>query len=98
MEIDRLIDVLHRIAESQEQLLLELRQRMPVIGTSSSDVPEKILLTRQEVQDYLKICETTYKRRVRQGKLKPMKIAGGDHFYKHELEAALAESKRRGKI
>ena len=55
-------------------------------------------LTRQEVKDYLGISESTYKRKVKEGRLKPMKMPGGDRFYKHQLMDELEESKRRGRV
>ncbi len=60
-------------------------------------LPEQAL-TRQEVKDYLGISESTYKRKVREGALKPMKLPGGDRFYKHQLVDELQESKRRGRV
>ncbi|WP_200926442.1 AlpA family transcriptional regulator [Pedobacter sp. Leaf41] len=54
-------------------------------------------MTRQEVKAYLKISESTYKRKVKDGTLRPIKMPGGDRFYKHELLAAFNESHRRGR-
>jgi len=55
-------------------------------------------MTRQEVKDYLKISESTYKRKVKQGVLTPLKMPGGDRFYRFQLEDELKESVRRGRI
>ncbi|WP_443945085.1 helix-turn-helix transcriptional regulator [Pedobacter sp. AW1-32] len=56
------------------------------------------LLTRQQVKDFLKISESTYKRKVKDGTLKPMKMPGGDLFYQTDLFEELAESKRKGRM
>ncbi|UKT63262.1 DNA-binding protein [Pedobacter mucosus] len=55
-------------------------------------------MTRQQVKDYLKISESTYKRKVKDGTLNPIKMPGGDRFYKSELIFAFCESKNRGRI
>ena len=48
-------------------------------------------------KDYLNISESTYKRKVKDGTLKPIKMPGGDRFYKRELLAAFQGSHRRGR-
>lgn len=55
-------------------------------------------LTRQQVKDYLNISESTYKRKVKDGTLKPIKLPGGDRFYLKDLLAAYMESQRKGRI
>lgn len=60
--------------------------------------PNEEQMTRQEVKDYLKISESTYKRKVKDGTLKPIKMPGGDRFYKRDLLAAFIESKQRGRL
>jgi ABC-type siderophore export system fused ATPase/permease subunit len=55
-------------------------------------------LTRQQVKDYLKISESTYKRKVKDGTLKPIKLPGGDRFYLKDLLAAYVESQQKGRI
>jgi hypothetical protein len=54
--------------------------------------------TRQQVKDYLNISESTYKRKVKDGTLKPVKLPGGDRFYLKDLLAAYLESQRKGRI
>ena len=63
-------------------------------GTLVFDVDPQ--MNRQEVKDYLGI-ERTYKRMVKQGRLMPMKLPGGDKFYKSGLLAEFMESRRRGR-
>ena len=88
--IDELINLLFKIYlilqyyhEHQEKFL--------------SSFPQQ-LFTRQEVKDYLGISESTYKRKVKDGSLKPTKMPGGDRFFKHQLLDEFEESKRRGRI
>jgi len=89
-KIDELINLLYKI-----YLILQYYHdhREKLISTLNEQ-----RLTRQEVKDYLGISESTYKRKVRDGSLKPMKLPGGDRFYKHQLEDQFEESKRRGRI
>ncbi|MES2653379.1 MAG: helix-turn-helix domain-containing protein [Bacteroidota bacterium] len=56
------------------------------------------LMNRLQVQDYLDISRTTYNRKVKEGKLKPMRLPGGHKYYKHDLLTEYNESKRRGRI
>ncbi|MFD2285957.1 DNA-binding protein [Pedobacter petrophilus] len=44
--------------------------------------PDDQQLNRQQVKEYLGISESTYKRKVREGALHPMKLPGGDNFIK----------------
>ena len=53
------------------------------------------LMTRQDVQEYLNISETTYKLQVKMGLLKPMIMPGGHRYRKCDLDKARAESVRR---
>lgn len=101
MENDLLIlKALHRLIELHEEMLVLMKTSPSSVSKSQLQSLEANaeLLTRQEVQEYLSIGETTYKRKVKEGVLKPMKMPGGDRFYKHELDAAFKESIRRGRI
>ncbi|MBB6239499.1 ABC-type siderophore export system fused ATPase/permease subunit [Pedobacter sp. AK013] len=55
-------------------------------------------LTHQQVKDYLNISESTYKRKVKDGTLRPVKLPGGDRFYLKDLLAAYLESRQKGRI
>ncbi|MCX2432346.1 MULTISPECIES: helix-turn-helix domain-containing protein [unclassified Pedobacter] len=88
-KIDTLIKILYNI-----YLLLK---ENPGLLSPPRSCNTDVQLTRQEVKDYLKISETTYKRKVKDGTLKPIKMPGGDRFYKSELLAAFEESHRRGR-
>ena len=89
-KIDELINLLYKIYlmlqnfhEHQEKYLSTVHEQH---------------LTRQEVKDYLGISESTYKRKVKDGSLKPIKMPGGDRFSKNQLMTEFEESKRRGRI
>ncbi|AZI26689.1 DNA-binding protein [Pedobacter sp. G11] len=88
--LDKLLDVLVKI--------YEIIQMIYTINYGKVNLPEDQLLSRQEVKDYLGISESTYKRKVKNGQLRPYKFPGGDRFYKSELREELKESKRRGRV
>ena len=89
--MDALLDILSKIYQ-----ILVLVYNTKYHGNLAFD--EDPQMNRQEVMDYLGISESTYKRMVRQGRLKPMKLPGGDKFYKSELLSEFKESKRRGRV
>jgi len=88
-KIDTLIKILYKI-----YLLLKNQDfSLPLTDYSNEEQ-----MTRQEVKDYLKISESTYKRKVKDGTLKPIKMPGGDRFYKKELLTAFLESRQKGRF
>lgn len=89
-KLDRLLEVLEKT--------YEIIQLFYTNSYGHLRLPEDELLDRQEVKDYLGISESTYKRKVRDGNLKPQKFPGGDRFYKSELKRELKESRRKGRI
>jgi DNA-directed RNA polymerase specialized sigma subunit len=89
-KLDALLDILQKI--------YEIIQLIYSKNYGQLSLPEDHLLTRQEVIDYLGISESTYKRKVKSGILKPQKLPGGDRYYKSELRQEFLESKRRGRI
>lgn len=90
-KIDALLDILSKIYQ-----VLVLVYNSKYHGSLAFD--EDPQMDRQEVKDYLGISESTYKRKVREGKLRPLKSPGGDKFYKSELLDEYKESKRRGRV
>jgi hypothetical protein len=93
----QILKAIFRIVELLEGILAELSAISRYLSSHAFQDDEK-LMTRQEVQDYLKIGETTYKKHVRNGLLKPMKMPGGHRFLKRDLDAAYLESVRRGRV
>jgi len=90
------LDTLVEIATEQLHIMQQLVDRNKLLLIDLEQ--ESVLMSKEEVLAYLNISESTYKRRVKEGILKPMRLGGGDMFYKEDLKEALWESKRRGKI
>ncbi|MGK9118022.1 helix-turn-helix transcriptional regulator [Olivibacter jilunii] len=90
------LQTLVEIADEQLQIMRHLKEQSMSYGSKHN--ADSTLMTKQEVLAYLNISDSTYKRRVREGLLKPMRLGGGDVFYKEDLQQALWESKRKGKI
>lgn len=87
-KIDTLVEILYKI-----YLLLKDNPNFQQL----QQLPPEEMMTRQQVKDYLCISESTYKRKVKDGTLAPLKMPGGDRFHKTTLLAAFEESKRRGR-
>jgi hypothetical protein len=90
-KIDALLDVLSKIYQ-----ILVLVYNSKYHGSLVFE--EDRQMDRQEVKDYLGISESTYKRKVKEGVLKPQKLPGGDKYYKSQLLSEFKESKRRGRV
>jgi len=90
-KIDTLIKILYNIYQL-------LKNHQNLAWSTPYPLLDEEQMTRQEVKDYLKISESTYKRKVKDGTLKPIKMPGGDRFYKRELLAAFQESYRKGRL
>ncbi|MCX3265637.1 helix-turn-helix transcriptional regulator [Pedobacter agri] len=88
-KIDTLIELLYKIY----LIIRNLHLSFP----SSNNAVEN-LMTRQQVKDFLGISESTYKRKVKDGTLRPIKMPGGDRYFRNELLTEFEESKRRGRI
>lgn len=90
-KIDALLDVLSKIY----QLLVLVHNKSPHGNPIYDEDPP---MSRQQVKDYLGISESTYKRKVREGVLRPRKLPGGDRFFKSQLLGEYRESRRRGRV
>jgi len=90
-QIDALVAILSNILA-----LLNTVFKNRLVDFKEADSGEQ--MTRQEVKDYLGISESTYKRKVADGTLKPMRMPGGHRFRKADLFGQFMESKRRGRI
>ncbi len=84
------------------QLLREIRNAlMSIIDQYANDksLDKKIrLYSKQEVLDMMNMTEITYRRNLKKGLLKPIRIAGVDLYFKEDLIAAMNESRRKGKL
>ncbi|WP_090991789.1 helix-turn-helix domain-containing protein [Pedobacter insulae] len=89
-----------QVLELLREILTELRRPLPIIDSPSPITPEinDEMLTRQQVIAYLRISDSTYRRKVKDGTLRPMKMPGGNRFYKSDLNSAFMESINRGRI
>ncbi|MGF1925998.1 MAG: helix-turn-helix transcriptional regulator [Bacteroidia bacterium] len=89
-----LLQIVELLAEISHSLKNQPNPYEPIAPPRNNEE----LLTRQQVKEFLNIEETTYKRKVKAGILKPIKMPGGDRFYKSDLIDAYNESIRRGRI
>jgi len=89
--MDALLDLLSKIYQ-----ILVLVYNSKYHGTLVFE--EDLQMNRQEVKDYLGISKRTCKRMVKQGRLKPIKLPGGNTFYKSEFLVEYKESRRRGRV
>jgi len=56
------------------------------------------LLDKYQVMRKLQISDTTYRRHIKKGLLRPRRIGGTDYFYERDIVDALEESRRKGRI
>ena len=66
--------------------------------TEISSLSERKLWTQREVMEYLSISLSTYKRRVKEGLLKPMTLTGDDRYFEEDLTEAMERSRIKGKV
>lgn len=76
--------------------------QLSLIAANTKPLATSPLLTqrkiyKQEAVEKLGISDRTYERRKAEGRLKPRGM-GHDFFYPEDLEEALAESRRKGKV
>lgn len=82
------------------QLLKDIYQLLSEIKTiylRNKKEIDKPLLTKVDVIRLLNISDTTYRRYVRAGRLKPMKLHGIDMYQEDDLLQELEESRRKGR-
>ena len=99
-----LITLIDKIEKLTETLLL-ICQLLTVLTTVSRGVKKRMvslserkLWTHLEVMDYLNISLSTYKRRVKEGLLKPMTLTGDDRYFEEDLTEAMERSRLKGKV
>ncbi|MBB2954402.1 hypothetical protein [Sphingobacterium sp. JUb56] len=64
----------------------------------TSSLSERKLWTHLDVMRYLNISLSTYKRRVKEGLLKPMTLTGDDRYFEEDLTEAMERSRIKGKV
>lgn len=96
--------VINRIEKLTETLTLLCRLLTILIRAVKAErrrnpaLRERKLWTHMEVIAYLGISLSTYKRRVKEGVLKPMTLTGDDRYFEEDLLEAMEESRLKGKV
>lgn len=67
------------------------------IYQSEKNVNKK-LFYKQDVINLLNISDTTYRRYVKEGRLRPMRLHGIDMYYQEDIHKELQESRRKGRV
>ncbi|MGA6119807.1 hypothetical protein [Sphingobacterium anhuiense] len=99
-----LITLIDKIEKLTEALLLicKLLSLLTAVSrgkkTETSSLSERKLWTHLDVMRYLKISLSTYKRRVKEGLLKPMTLTGDDRYFEEDLTEAMERSRIKGKV
>lgn len=85
---------IHKTLNDIHSLLYE----MSSTTGSSSQLINKPILNKFEVMSILRISDSTYRRYVDKGLLRPMTLSGIDMYYEKDLENALELSRRKGRL
>lgn len=99
-----LITLIDKIEKLTETLLLicQLLTVLTAVSRSAkrqmASLSERKLWTHLEVMRYLNISLSTYKRRVKDGILKPMTLTGDDRYFEEDLTEAMEQSRMKGKV
>ncbi|KLT64725.1 helix-turn-helix domain-containing protein [Pedobacter sp. BMA] len=86
------------IAEEISQLKNSLNKLTGIANSLLELFTNVELMDKPQVMDMLKVSDSTYKRLVKDEVLKPMKLLGGDRFYKKDVLDALELSRKKGKL
>lgn len=87
-------DILHVLRDTHA-LLAEMRS---LHARKKIPLEKRKLWTKQEVMDTLGMSDTTYKRHLRTGLLKPIRLGGTDLYFEEDILEAMEESRRKGKF
>lgn len=96
-----LIDRIEKLSETLLlicQLLAVLINVIKAKKVQQIALRERKLWTHMEVIAYLGISLSTYKRRVKDGLLKPMTLTGDDRYFEEDLLEAMEQSRLKGKV
>ena len=93
-----MIALLKEIAQLLRELIILVRVliRLARRREAAAKLPNR--MNKQEVLDQLKISESTYKRHLKNGLLKPIRLTGIDEYFEEDLIQAMEESRRRGRV
>lgn len=78
--------------------LVSLLKELKTLYTDSTVHKSGKLLNKQDVISLLNISDTTYRRYVKMGRLRPMKLRGIDMYREEDLLLELQESRRKGRV
>lgn len=93
-----MIDLLKEIARLLRELCILVRILIRLVRRQEAEVKLPNRMNKQEVLDQLKISESTYKRHLKNGLLKPIRLTGIDEYFEEDLIHAMEESRRRGRV
>lgn len=99
-----LITLIDKIEKLTETLLLicRLLNLLTTVTRGAKrqrvSLSERKLWTHLEVMRYLNISLSTYKRRVKDGTLKPITLTGDDRYFEEDLSEAMEQSRMKGKL
>ena len=87
-----------------KQILNAIERIVAILGSSSSNMKvsqpksEVSILMKHDVINKFKISESTYRRYVQTGLLRPMRMGGMDYYYPEDLNKALERCRLKGKF
>lgn len=87
-------DILHVLRDTHA-LLAEMRS---LHARKKIPLEKRKLWTKQEVMDTLGMSDSTYRRHLLSGLLKPMRINGADLYFEEDITEAMEESRRKGRF
>lgn len=92
-----MIHIVMSILQHLKDTYTEIKEIKHLIAQNKLTEPGR-LLNKTDVMSRLKISDTTYRRYVKAGRLRPMRLHGIDMYSEDDLRAELEESRRKGRL
>lgn len=92
-----MIHIVMSILQHLKDTYTEIKEIKHLIAQNKLTEPGR-LLNKTDVMSRLKISDTTYRRYVKSGRLRPMRLHGIDMYSEDDLRAELEESRRKGRL
>lgn len=89
---------MQNILSALQEIISLLREIKEHRSQRSVPFLERSILSKQEVIGKLGMSERTYSRNLDRGLLDPMRLSGADQYYEQDIEKALEESRRKGRL
>lgn len=89
---------LELICNLLEEILIQQQQTKGILEKELISLLHQPLLDKNKVMDILNIKDSTYRRYVAKGYLRPMHFEKVDWYFEADLKKALYESRRKGRI